>query len=461
MKPSRIMRNPVHGYICLVRGQLRTTQLAAVLAVAAVLAAPGVAQAASGPTLLSQTTWGGPGTDTGTGIAVTSDGSAYVTGLSNSFTTDAFGQPSAAIFAVKFAANGSLTWQRAWTGPTVFGSFGSPAAALAPDGSVYVVGTTTLGSDEGVILKFDPSGNLLWQRALSAGTRAQEAMAVATGADGSAYVVGTIIDFANGTPTQMSITKIAPDGTLVWQKAWTTASGMAVAVAPDGSVYAAGSALVPGQPTNTELVALKLAPDGSLVWARTFAAGTLADPRGGAVAGPDGSLYLAGSLQGGRTGAPALIVKLNPDGTLAFDRGWGSGATAAGISLAADGTLFVSGTQTTTSTTAFVIHLLASGRVIDASTWAASSSGGFTNGGGVGVAGDGTIRVAATATSPPYVFAATSRTSSAAKGTLATATGTLADAADTISDPAQTVITPNGTTTFGGAVDAALLSISP
>jgi len=324
---------------------------------------------------------------------------------------------------------------------------------------VYVAGTTTLGSDEAVVLKFDPNGNLLWQRALSAGTSAQEATAVATGPDGSAYVVGSIIDFANGTPTQMSITKIAPDGTLVWQKAWTTANGMAVAVAPDGSVYAAGQAPVPGAPANADLVAVKLAPDGSLIWARTYAAGTLADPRGGAAAGPDGSLYLAGSLQGGKTGAPALIVKLNPDGTLAFDRGWGTGATAAGVSIAADGTLFVSGTVG--SGTAFVIHLLASGKVTDASTWAATSSGGFTNGGGVGVAGDGTIRMAGTATSPPYLFAATSKTSSMAKGTLTTATGTLADATDTINDPAQTIITPNGTTTFGGLDDAALVSIAP
>ena len=55
---------------------------------------------------------------------------------------------------------------------------------------------------------------------------------------------------------------------------------------------------------------------------------------GGAAAGPAGSLYLAGSLQGGKTGAPALIVKLNHDGALAFDRGWGTGATAAGVSIA-------------------------------------------------------------------------------------------------------------------------------
>jgi hypothetical protein len=69
--------------------------------------------------------------------------------------------------------------------------------------------------------------------------------------------------------------------------------------------------------------------------------------------------------------------------------------------------------------------------------------------------------VGGTATSPPYVFAATSRTSSAARGTLTVAAGTFGDATDIINDPAQTVFTRTGTTTFGGLDDAALISIAP
>jgi putative pyrroloquinoline-quinone binding quinoprotein len=393
----------MHKHLCLVGGGALKHRLACALAVAAlaVLALPAAAgAAASGPSLLSQTTWGGPGQEEAGGVAVGGDGSAYVTGLSDSFTVDAFGQPRAAIFAVKFAAGGSLSWQRIWNGPTVFGSFGVPETALAPGGSVYVAGTTTLGSDEGVVLKFDPNGNLIWQRALSAGTSAQEIEAVATGSDGAAYVVGSIIDFANGTPAGMSITKIAADGTLVWQKRWITAFGEAVAVAGDGSIYAAGTAQRPGAPGGSDLIVVKLAPDGSLVWARTYSAGTNADPRGGGVVGPDGSLYLAGAIQGTRAGIAALIVKLNPGGTLAYDRAWQAGSSAAGVAVAPNGTLYVSGTLSATKTDAFVLHLLPSGRGSDAATWGSSGTG-LANGGGVGVAADGTIRLAATAPAPP------------------------------------------------------------
>jgi hypothetical protein len=109
--------------------------------------------------------------------------------------------------------------------------------------------------------------------------------------------------------------------------------------------------------------------------------------------GPDESLYLAGAIRGTRAGIAALILKVNPDGTLAYDRAWQSGSTAAGVAVAPDGTLYVSGTLSATSTTAFVLRLLPSGRGIEAATWGSSGTG-SANGGGVGAATDGTIRLA-------------------------------------------------------------------
>jgi hypothetical protein len=102
------------------------------LAALAVLVVPSTAGAATGPTLLSQTTWGGPGVDGAGGLAVSGDGSAYLTGLSDSFTTDSFGQPRPVIFTVKLAADGSLSWQRIWNGPTVFGSFRDAGVGAGP-----------------------------------------------------------------------------------------------------------------------------------------------------------------------------------------------------------------------------------------------------------------------------------------------------------------------------------------
>ncbi len=45
-------------------------------------------------TLLTETTWGGVGSDVADGVASAADGSSYVVGITDSFTADQFGNPS-------------------------------------------------------------------------------------------------------------------------------------------------------------------------------------------------------------------------------------------------------------------------------------------------------------------------------------------------------------------------------
>jgi hypothetical protein len=82
-------------------------------------------------TLLSETTWGGDGSDISEGVATAADGTSYVVGITDSFTTDPFGNPSPRIFLIKFAPDGSLSWQRIWNGTTVRG-LGEPGSRSAP-----------------------------------------------------------------------------------------------------------------------------------------------------------------------------------------------------------------------------------------------------------------------------------------------------------------------------------------
>ena len=98
------------------------------------------------------------------GVASAADGSSYVVGITDSFTTDPFGNPSPRIFVVKFAPDGSLSWQRIWNGTTIRG-LGRPDVAVSADGSVYVTGITADNGDDAVLLKFDANGTLLWERA--------------------------------------------------------------------------------------------------------------------------------------------------------------------------------------------------------------------------------------------------------------------------------------------------------
>ena len=107
-------------------------------------------------TLVSETTWGGAASEVVGDAAGASDGSTYVAGFTTSFGTSA---PT--IFVIKFAANGTLSWQRTWEAPVQFGTDQATDVAVAADGSVYVTGST---QGDAVLLKLSSDGALLWQR---------------------------------------------------------------------------------------------------------------------------------------------------------------------------------------------------------------------------------------------------------------------------------------------------------
>lgn len=421
----------------------------------------------AGQTLLSETTWGGTGSDVAHGVAVAPDGSSYKVGLSDSFTTDQFGNPRPAISLVKFGPHGSLDWQKIWTGFTLRGGLRGPAVALSADGSVYVSGQTLTTTNEfdAVLLKFDgATGNLFWQRTWG-GSASEESNAVATDSQGSAYIAGTITDNV-AQSASLFVVKFDSAGNLAWQKRWDGAAGLAVAVS-EGSVYAAGTRPRPGGIGESDLIALKMTSvAGDLVWDRTYSAGENVDPRGGMAVAPDGSIVIAGAIQAPRSGIvdiAALIIKLGADGSLLFDREWGgkSGETAAGVAVAQDGSIYVAGASDSFGAggDAFVLHVLANGKAADAATWGGT---GFDSGAGVGVAADGTVVLAATTTTaPPYSLLSAPRKVSAVRGTVAVTGGALADATGVIADPGAAAITPSGSTTFGGNFETALVRFIP
>lgn len=415
-------------------------------------------------TRLSETTWGSNGSDVSEGVALGADGTSYVVGITDSFTTDQFGNPSPRIFLVKFAPDGSLIWQRIWNGATVRG-LGRTGVALGAGGSVFVTGVTTNNGNDAVLLKFDVSGTLLWERTWG-GPDSDESLAVAAAPDGSAYIAGTATSFGPSS-SGLFVVKFDSLGNLVWQRISDGAAGNAVAVGPDGSVYAAGTTPRPDPIGNFDVVALKITSVGNLIWQRTYASGEVADPRGGMTVASDGAAYLAGAIQtvkSDRADIAALIVKLSANGDLLFDKQFAGrgGETATGVAVAPDdATVYVAGTTTSFgggSQDAFILHLAPTGKkLLDAVTWGGT---GFEEGSGVGVIA-GMVALAATTTNPPpYSLLSASARLSAARGTLAAVAGVLTQPAGASADPAAGAATPTGSTIFGGNFEAALVRIT-
>ena len=420
---------------------------AAALSALALLAA---AASASAATLVSETTWGGAGSEAVGDAAVASDGSTYLAGFTTSFATN-----QSAIFVVKFAPDGSLSWQRTWDAPGSFSNDEARDVAVAPDGSVYVTGSTVGAGGDVVVLKLSPNGDLVWQKRWgTAGNESGEAAAVA--ADGSVYVAGGASEFF--------VLKFTPDGTLAWQR--TRAGGVAqgVDVGPDGSVAVAGVAGRQDVPGTFDAVVMKLDASGALVWQRAYSAGEITDSRGGAAVAADGSIQVAGAIQDStrKLVVDALMFKLSADGSLLWDRTWGgrSGDVSGGVAVAPDGTVLWSGDTNSFgagSDDAFLLFMSPDGRALDGATWGGA---GIDHGDGVDAAQDGTVSLGATAETPPFTFQRAPTKTSRARGTAATPATPLADAAGTVVDAGGTLATPDGTSPGAGGFDAALVRVS-
>ena len=369
------------------------------------------------------------------------------------------------LFIVKLSNAGSVVWQRIWNGPTIVGVTDT-SVAVAADGSVYLAGITVDGGGDAVLLKFDPNGNLLWQRAWG-GTESDSAGAVATSGDGSVYVAGRTTSFGTSS-AGVFVLKFDSSGNLVWQRLWDDAAGSeAVAVTPDGSVYAASSKLRSNTLAQFDVMVLKLSPAGDLIWARTYGAGEVVDARGGIAAAADGSIYTAGAIQAAKgviVGIAALVLKIGADGSLLFGKECCTkgGDTGEAIAVSPDGSVLHAGTTTTLGVgfqDAFVARLEATGKkVIAAATWGGA---GFETGGGVAAAADNSVRLEATTSQgPPYSLLAAQLKLSASKFTVGTPAGALMDPAGTVSIPQHGASVPAGSTTYSGNFEAALIRLT-
>ena len=228
--------------------------------------------APSGAALSYSTYVGGSGEDFSDGIAVGSDGSAYLTGTTGStnFPTAAPLQANRSsevdAFVTRVAPSGTALVYSTYLGGNSHEQ--ARAIAVGSDGAAYVTGYTIstnfptaaplqanmVGASDAFVTKLSASGAALVYSTYFGGDSTEEGMAIAVGADGSAYVAGWTgsSDFPTAAPIQATIggsgdafvTKLSASGsaltysTYLGADLFETAHG--IAVGADGSAYVAG-----------------------------------------------------------------------------------------------------------------------------------------------------------------------------------------------------------------------------
>jgi len=137
--------------------------------------------------VLVQSLWGGSYADYANAVTTDRAGNIYVAGGTTSYGP---GSPTCASLSIlKYSPLGNLLWQRLWSN----GSFAyATGIALDGSGNIYITGvlyTTCNGHSDGLLLKLDPGGNLLWQKIISQSPDSNF-NALAVDASGNVFVTG-------------------------------------------------------------------------------------------------------------------------------------------------------------------------------------------------------------------------------------------------------------------------------
>ncbi len=189
--------------------------------------------------LTRQYTWGGNSTRA-MGVAADSSGNIYVSGG-----TRTSGANRALL--LKFDASGSLQWQRAWGGTR--SDYGS-RVTVDTGGNVYVTGYTSsygAGGQDILLLKFNPSGTLQWQRTWG-GNASDYGNDLSVDSSNHVWVVGDTASYGAGGPNVVLL-DFDSSGNLLSQIVWGRASSDSVSLDVSGEVFVAGSVSEPAPST--------------------------------------------------------------------------------------------------------------------------------------------------------------------------------------------------------------------
>ncbi len=302
---------------------MRRGTLTAVIVVALLAATEGAwagradaAPIVNPPTFESVIAGDGDHIDAATGLQVGADGSLYACGFAQH---DVTGYD---ITVTRFAED-PLGWTRTWNGPADTHDQ-AVDIAVAPDGSVYVLGTEGLGQDgKPLLLKYSAPGDLVWEARRPYGSPSQ----LAIDAGGHVYALGGE-DNAESGGRRMTLVKYEPDGAEAWTRTYQTRGYKTDTSARDLLVTASGASYVVGTTLGVDFkrraFVASWTSDGTRRWVKLY------DGPGGSDAGfvalaksPAGGVYAVGTTQS--DASDILVTRYRADGSRALTRRLGVG----------------------------------------------------------------------------------------------------------------------------------------
>ncbi len=121
------------------------------------------------------------------------------------------------ILLSKLNMHGEVIWTRTYgTSPFMYSA---SDAILDNDNNIVVIGTrrSSTSNPDICVMKFDTSGNLIWETTYGNSTDIEEGVSITMASDGSYYLLGTYTIPMGGYPN-LYILHVSTDGSLLWTK---------------------------------------------------------------------------------------------------------------------------------------------------------------------------------------------------------------------------------------------------
>ena len=203
------------------------------------------------------------------GINVDASGSVYAVVIC---TVSAIATPT----LLKFNSAGVLQWQRSLAAASS-ASAGTPV--IDASGNVFYSGHVQSAINTVFLVKYNSSGVIQWQRKMSHATYdVRDGFGCALDSTGAVYVAGTWQNKPTYTSYRMLLVKWDTSGAIQWQKdiaVGTLANGYGLTIDSSNNIYVTGD----GLSGSSRPVIAKLTSAGALTWAQYLSAsGSIARP---------------------------------------------------------------------------------------------------------------------------------------------------------------------------------------
>ncbi len=237
-------------------------------------------------------------------VAVDYQGYVYVAGRA-SYESGLFDDD---FLIIKYDPSGNLIWAQDYDR----GGW-EQASGIAVDsmGNIYVTGFSYIENTDRIILtlKYDPSGNLIWEKNYQIEGQRCEASDIKLDTSGNIYIAGWTYSYGDDFLT----IKYDPMGNVVWDKIYKgeiTDKAQALAVDGQGNVYVTGFSIKVSPDRSNNYTTVKYDASGNLMWIRTYDNGFYGGARG-VTTDDNGNVYVTGYND---------TLKYNASGTLQWSK---------------------------------------------------------------------------------------------------------------------------------------------